>query len=116
MSDVKLLSVCCGANPLDEIHDGIGICAECRDNTTFSNEVFFEDKYYDETGYHALGYRSGGLKNPTNEYVAWLIGIIAESQEALMLACNDIWILNGGEKMPVSYIEKYNKQAKDNLK
>ena len=113
MSDNEGLSVCCGEPPLHPTQDNIGVCSRCKDNTTFSHEVAFEDQYYEETGYKALGYKSGGMHNPTAGYVAWLIGIIAERDEALLLACNDIWANNGGLGMPVTLINHYNEKAKE---
>ena len=113
MSEKDGLSVCCGEPPLYPIHDNIGVCSRCKDNTTFSIEVSFEDQYHDETGYNALGYKSGGLYNPTEGYVSWLIGIIAERDEALKLACNDIWSHNDRLGTPITFINHYNEKAKE---
>jgi hypothetical protein len=35
---LALLSTCCGAPPLGEIHDGLGLCRRCRDHATFTSE------------------------------------------------------------------------------
>jgi cytochrome c peroxidase len=35
-------SDCCGAEPLGEIHDGFGMCAECHDHAEFKDQWFEE--------------------------------------------------------------------------
>jgi len=38
-SSCGMISVCCGAPPLGEICDDCGICSQCRDHTTFEQEI-----------------------------------------------------------------------------
>ena len=35
------------------------------------------------------------------------------TQKALALACNEIWVLTTGRKMPVFYIESFMKEARE---
>ncbi len=51
-----------------------------------------------------------------NQYILDAIDAVRENElleDALKLACNDIWIMNSGEKMPVYYIEKYKHMAEE---
>ena len=38
-----IVSECCNALPLHDIHDGMGICSECKENSTFYNDFWSEN-------------------------------------------------------------------------
>ncbi len=51
-----------------------------------------------------------------NDYILSAIDSIRElevTQKALGLVCNEVWVLTTGEKMPVSYIESFMKEARE---
>ena len=39
-----LVSECCGAIPLTETYDNMGMCSKCKDNTEFYEEEETDDK------------------------------------------------------------------------
>ena len=50
------------------------------------------------------------------DYIFSAIDSIRElgvTQKALILACYEVWMLNAGRKLPVSYIESFMKEARE---